>query len=111
MILILLTISLVWAPQLLVAQTSPSSKEKLNADLLQAVKNGQTEKVLALIKVGADVNAKDNYGVTALMYAAGHIHYPLFNKLMQSVTHTFPAILTQLPKPLPQLALDCKSCI
>lgn len=54
---------------------SPSSKEKLNADLLEAAKNGQTGKVLSLIKTGADVSAKDNFGKTALMWtgANGHI--------------------------------------
>ena len=46
----------------------------LNADLLKAVKEGQTEAVKALIAQGADVNAKDLRGMTALMWAAlgGH---------------------------------------
>ena len=72
LILILLTMTLIWTPPLLVAQASPGSKEKLNADLLEAAKSGQTEKVLALIKAGADVNVKDKYGFTALMGSAGN---------------------------------------
>jgi ankyrin repeat protein len=81
LILILLTVSFVWTPQLLVAQMSPSSKEKLNADLLEAAKNGQTGKVLALIKAGADVNAKDIDGKTALMWAVANGHIETANLL------------------------------
>ncbi len=69
LILIVLSISLVWTPDLLLAQTPSSPQEKLNAELLEAATNGQTEKVLALIKTGADVNAKDKFGNTALIIA------------------------------------------
>ena len=58
LILILLTISLIWTSQLLVAQPSLSPKERLNNDLIKAAHDGQTEKVLDLIKAGADMNAK-----------------------------------------------------
>src|SRR5579884_558536 len=67
LVLILLSISL---PQILLTQTSLGSQEKFNAELLEAAKDGQAEKVLDLIKTGADVNAKDASGDTALILAA-----------------------------------------
>ena len=36
----------------------------------------QIETVKVLIEAGADVNAKDNYGVTAIMWAAALSSYP-----------------------------------
>jgi ankyrin repeat protein len=70
--LILLTVFLIGTPQLLVARTPSGSKEKLNADLLDAAASGQTGKVLDLISTGADVNAKGKWGETALMLASEH---------------------------------------
>src|SRR5579875_448163 len=70
--LILLTMFLIGTPQLLVAQMPSSSKEKLSADLLDAAASGQIGKVLDLISTGADVNAKNKWGETALMLAAQH---------------------------------------
>jgi ankyrin repeat protein len=69
LILILLIMSLIWSSQLL-----SNTKGELNNDLIEAATNGQTEKVLDLIKAGADVNAKSNSGVTALMRAAYQGH-------------------------------------
>ena len=40
-------------------------------DLIEAAKKGEAEKVRALLDAGADVNAKDEHGATALMYALG----------------------------------------
>lgn len=42
----------------------------LNSSLIFAVKNGQISQVPGLIKQGADVNATDGDGMTALMHAA-----------------------------------------
>jgi ankyrin repeat protein len=46
----------------------------LNQQLIEAAKEGDLERVKALIAAGANVNAKKNYGETALMYTAmlGH---------------------------------------
>ena len=79
LILILLTMFLVWTSRLSVAQPSP--KERLNNDLIKAAHDGQTEKVLDLIKAGADVNAKDNYGNTALILAAAKGHTEIVDLL------------------------------
>ena len=46
----------------------------INEDLINAAENGQIEKVRALLKEGAAVNAKMKYGATALMRAAGGGH-------------------------------------
>lgn len=56
------------------SQESSNTKEELDNDLLKAIENGQTEKVLDLIKAGADVNAKSNNGETARMLASAHGH-------------------------------------
>jgi ankyrin repeat protein len=44
--------------------------EDKNAELFDAVKNGDLAYVQKLISKGADVNAKDNIGMTPLMAAA-----------------------------------------
>jgi ankyrin repeat protein len=42
--------------------------------LIDAAEKGDIKKVKALIKAGADVNAKDKEGGTALMYAKNEGH-------------------------------------
>ncbi len=76
---------LIGTPQLLVAQTPSSSKEKLNADLLDAAASGQTEKVLDLINMGVSVNAKGKSGYTALMLSAEHSHIVIVDLLKSAV--------------------------
>ena len=39
----------------------------LNEDLIKAAKYGRTNEVRNLLDAGADINAKDKYGRTALM--------------------------------------------
>ncbi len=43
----------------------------LNSELAEAAKKGEEEEVKTLLEAGADVNAKNNAGGTALMQAAG----------------------------------------
>ena len=51
------------------------SKEELNAQLIEAAEAGNIKNVKKLLKQGAEVDARDNYGWTALMRAAmwGHL--------------------------------------
>ncbi|MDA2938760.1 ankyrin repeat domain-containing protein, partial [Acidobacteria bacterium AH-259-A15] len=48
----------------------PACARDVNSELIEAARNGQTEKIQALLRAGADVNAKDAAGFTALRYAA-----------------------------------------
>lgn len=50
--------------------TAPPPQNNLGPDLIIATKNGNYETTVALIEAGADVNAKDNYGKTPLLWAA-----------------------------------------
>jgi len=43
---------------------------EIDKELLNACWNGDLEKVKQLLEEGADVNAKDKYGWTALMFAS-----------------------------------------
>lgn len=45
-------------------------EDDLTSDLLNATRWGYTDKVAILIKYGAAVNARDDYGATDLMIAA-----------------------------------------
>lgn len=49
-----------------------TSPQQLNADFLHTCKEGTGEEVSAALKEGADPNAKDSDGVTALMFAAAY---------------------------------------
>ena len=57
------------------AQISADEKyEEGHTDLMCAALEGRTEIVKALLRKGADVNAKDGTGRTALMFAAINMH-------------------------------------
>jgi ankyrin repeat protein len=51
---------------------SEDDQKQLNRDLLNAAANGDNNKIGRLIKKGADVNAKDEFGYTAFMSAAAN---------------------------------------
>lgn len=51
------------------AGMSPQARDQGLAPLLEAARRGYKDIGLALIEAGADVNAKDSYGVTALMFS------------------------------------------
>ena len=46
----------------------------VNENLLEAAKRGDLDEVTSLVDKGADVNAKDNRGATALMFASDNGH-------------------------------------
>ena len=50
--------------------------------LIEAASMGDTEKVQTLLAQGADVNAKDNDGFTALMMAAVYGHIDIVHALL-----------------------------
>lgn len=52
------------------AGMSPDEKNAGLPPLLEASRRGHSEVALALIEAGADVNARDAYGMTAMMFAA-----------------------------------------
>jgi len=52
----------------------PEEMEKFNAQLIEAAKKGDKAEVERLLKAGADVDAKDHYGMTALMEASEKGH-------------------------------------
>ena len=62
----------------LAAQTT-----NLDEDLLAAAKKGDAKTVKALLDKGANVNAKNEYGATALSYAADKGHLPVVKILVQ----------------------------
>lgn len=57
-------------------------KGKIDRQLLEAVKEGDTESVKELLGKGADVNAKDEDGGTALMWAAAKGNKDIVKKLL-----------------------------
>lgn len=50
-------------------QSEDKEKINLNQQLISAVTEGNIETILELLNVGADINATDNHGVTAVMAA------------------------------------------
>ncbi len=56
-------------------------KEALNEELLKAADEGRLDDVSKLLEKGADVNAKDDYGWTALMLACANGDTDMFGEL------------------------------
>ena len=57
--------------------------KKLSEQLIAAASEGNFEKVKELVKQGADVNAVDEDGYTALMYTAGHGNLDIVKYLIE----------------------------
>jgi len=62
--------------------TPEKDMSQLNKDLLYAAREGDIEAVKRLLAKGADVNAKDNWGITALMWTAWPGHTEIVNLLI-----------------------------
>ena len=62
------------------------NQEKLNSKLLEAAEKGDTDKIWELIEQGADINAKDYWGDTALIVAAkkGYLTPELLEAFMKN---------------------------
>ena len=54
-----------------------------HTDLMYAALEGHTERVKALLRKGADVNAQDIEGRTALMFAVVNLHYETVQALLE----------------------------
>jgi ankyrin repeat protein len=60
----------------------------LHDELISASKNGEVEKVKTMISKGADVNEKDSYGSTAIIYAVKSGNCDCVNILIKSGADT-----------------------
>ncbi len=65
-------------------QLSPEQQKRLNAELLSAAANGDTQKAKELLDKGADVNAKSDDGLAALVYAAWYGHTDTADMLIRN---------------------------
>ncbi|HEV2762104.1 MAG TPA: ankyrin repeat domain-containing protein [Pyrinomonadaceae bacterium] len=63
-------------------QAKPRTYEQSRTALMRASERGDLRTVRALLRKGADVNAKDTFGGTALMSAAGRGHLPVVSALL-----------------------------
>ena len=54
----------------------------LNSKLLKAAKLGDTDAIETLVSKGADVNAKDDNGITALMFASYYCNFDTVGLLL-----------------------------
>jgi ankyrin repeat protein len=57
---------------------------KINPELFEAARKNNVPEVLRLLSVGADVNAKNNYGETPLHCACLMGHVAVLNQLLSS---------------------------
>ena len=64
------TTARLWAAGTEIRQLLQNSQKDINAQLIDVAENDQTEKVQALLEAGAEANAKDQYGTTAVTLAA-----------------------------------------
>lgn len=69
LVMVVLSILLLTCGHLAAAQVS---REELNVQLIEAAKTGNTAAAQQVLPFGASVDAKDENGVTALMWAAGN---------------------------------------
>ena len=57
--------------------------QDINQDLFVAVKKGDTATIQALLEAGADVNAKDRFGMTVLIVATATGHTDAVRALLE----------------------------
>ncbi len=62
----------------------PAYAQDIDLQLIEAAKKGDTVSIKALLEAGADVNAKDNDGLTALMWAAVRGHTETAQALLEA---------------------------
>ncbi len=59
------------------------SQKKIDQELLLATSTNDSKKVYDLLRKGADVNTKTEYGITPLMYAVDNSNYQICIKLLE----------------------------
>lgn len=69
---------------LCVLLTVPSCTRDVNSQLIEAAANGKTERVKSLLDAGADAEAKDNDGMTALLAAVDEGHWETVRVLLDA---------------------------
>ena len=62
----------------------PTIAQDINSQLIEAAKKGDTVSIKTLLDAGADVNAKNGNGFTALMWAAGRGHTEIAQALLDA---------------------------
>jgi serine/threonine/tyrosine protein kinase RAD53 len=62
---------------------SEEEQKRLNNELLEAAENGYNEEISRLLKKGANLEAKNSDGWTALMHAAAYGHAPACALLLE----------------------------
>lgn len=68
-----------------------SEKNKnIDKELIKNIKQGNTEIVKLLLEAGADVNAKDIYGNTALMYSSEYGYTEIVKLLLEAGSEVDP---------------------
>jgi uncharacterized protein len=77
-------VSLGDAPGASTSSTDSREQACLNEELLKAACNGEIERLHALVAAGAEVNAQDAYGATALIKAAWHGHADVVHALIDA---------------------------
>jgi len=60
------------------------SQKKIDQELLLATSTNDTKKVYDLLRKGANVNTKTEYGITPLMYAVDNSNYQICIKLLEN---------------------------
>jgi hypothetical protein len=76
-----LAIGLVGASLMACAGMPGNSKSSLNHKLVRAAEQGRTQEVIALLKAGADLEARDAEGFTPYLAASSNGHLETMNLL------------------------------
>ncbi|MDD8014239.1 MAG: ankyrin repeat domain-containing protein [Acidobacteriota bacterium] len=71
-------------PSQAVPESEPASPQNLNEDLVAAAWSDDSGEIQRLLKAGAEINAKDGFGFTALMRASERGNAELVKALLQA---------------------------
>ena len=80
----LIVVTVVVLSAMVFAVPSWGAKKLNDEQFVEMCKKGNTQRVIEAVNAGANVNAKDKYGVTALMWAAKKGHAEIANVLIKA---------------------------